>query len=210
MPSNSDVLIFVTGVVGRAMGSGKFGVGEIEPLAKNAKDAFVAVFGPVEQPQPYQAPAPRPQAAPPARVGASQHIGLTARDVASQAGMTKGGSIPPTSEASFHLWGGRKAYYGSKKWEAWGKPWPEVTWEELLEHASSNDTKSQEKANKALKVMADSEPQEGEWAERSRQKIANAKCVLLMARKLMEAPRQPTQEQYEEEPNPDEGDRTPF
>jgi len=210
MPTPSDLHIFVTGIVGRAMGSGKFGVGEIEPLAKQAKEAFVAVFGPVEQ-GPAQQPSPQRAYQPaPSRVGAAEHIGATARDVVSKAGVTSGGSIPPASEASFHIWSGHKCYYGKRDWEAFGKPWPEVTWEELLEHASGSDEKARTKANKALKVMADSEPQEGEWAQRSRAKIANAKCVLIMARKLMEAPKEraPVERDYAEDGG--DSNETPF
>ena len=42
---NNDRGIFVTGVVGRAMGSGNFGPGDVDALTKAAKSAFDANMG---------------------------------------------------------------------------------------------------------------------------------------------------------------------
>lgn len=48
--SNKDELIFVTGVVGRAMGSGKFDFNDIGTLTKAAKVAYHESFGDSEGP----------------------------------------------------------------------------------------------------------------------------------------------------------------
>lgn len=149
-----DQFIFVTGIVGRAMGSGKFEADDILTLTERAHDAFVAVFGKTEA-----APVPaQPQ--------------------------QKAAFVPPQLPSvvlpegkDFGIWKDDKAFYGKKEWDAWGKPWPDVTWAELLQHAKSGD----EKAVKAIKHMAASDPGDsnGKWFESNCRKIGRAKAVLL-------------------------------
>jgi hypothetical protein len=59
-PDHDAKMIFVTGVVGRAMGSGKFTASEIAVLAQAAAQAFDVVTRPPPPPQPEPQPEPQP------------------------------------------------------------------------------------------------------------------------------------------------------
>jgi hypothetical protein len=158
MSTSTDKHIFVTGIVGRAMGSGKFDADEILRLTERANDAFDAVFGKIESasatsPNPYTAPAP--------------------------SGVMPDPVLPETLD--FGQWKGDFCYYGKKEWlfEPLNKPFPHVTWEELLTAGKTSD----QRALKALHVIANDTPSTNpQWAAGSRKKIARAKAVLLMVK----------------------------
>lgn len=178
MATWQDKFIFVTGVVGRAMGSGTFGSSQIQELTKAACDAFDAQFGAPQAPvAAHHAPQQRPAQAP-------------ASQAHSDIPMQKG-----CSPEEFGSWSGQKAYYGKKEWEAWGQPWPEVTWGTLLDKACADD----QKAVKALTKMAEGVPQPGEWYQANCRKILRARAVLKMAAQMRSTGGPPPQQ-----------DETPF
>ena len=145
---DQNLFIFVTGVVGRAMGSGKYTPGDIPTLTKAAVDAFEESFGTNTGAAMPAQPAVPAQTVMPAQVGHSQHI-----SVAVDAIMAKAGDAPP----GFDAWKDKKAYYGRKDAMLGDKPMRDATWAELLWHARSGS----DPAKQALTVMANSRPDPG-------------------------------------------------
>lgn len=165
MATHQDCFIFTTGVVGRALGSGKFSPSDVLPLSQAAYDAFCAIFGKPEAPTAIQS-----RSAPtahPAQSGGPQPIGAV---IPAALGDILAEAKP------FAIWKDDKAYYGSDKWgPVNGKPIREVTWGEWLSMAEQGD----EKALKSLHTMASSDPQAGtKWEKNNRVKISRAKAVL--------------------------------
>ena len=109
MATSNDKFIFCTGVVGRAMGSGKFAAGDIQALTDLAAQAFENTFGSVSA-----APTPAPQQpySPPA---------------------AGGGDLPP-----FQSWAEEQIRMG-KKDSPIGKPWGSVTWAEARQLVVDGD-----------------------------------------------------------------------
>lgn len=157
MSSSSDRSIFITGVVGRAMGSGKFGWDDIPVITERASQAFEATFGKVEAPAP-QAPQPR-------NVGHAQSVAAISSAVLGKS-------------APFTAWSGEKARYGSGKWKPHRntKLYPEITWGEWLDMAKDGD----EEALKILNTIASSDPGPagGKWELDNKVKISRAQAVL--------------------------------
>lgn len=184
MPEPKDLQIFCCGVVQYSMSSGKFGPDDILPLTKAAMLAFTEVFGMTEVKR-YDPPAtPRHQYVVPLagdvpqRVGSAQSVGSVAREVVGQ------NDVPASDERGFAKWGswGARCFVFGKNAQCpnFGKPWNEVTWEEFLQMATNEDAQ----ALKALNRMANDELKGGQWEKQNRARIANAKCVLGMARKM--------------------------
>lgn len=158
MPSPQDRQIFVTGVVGRAMGSGKFSKEDILFLTQAAYDAFCTIFGVVEEAPAKLAPQPAPRS-----VG-------RAESVASISSAILGESAP------FTAWSGEKARYGSGKWDPVnGKLQPDITWGEWMEWGKDG----QEVALRALHTMAQRDLQAGtKWEKSNRIQSSRAQAVL--------------------------------
>ena len=128
MPTHQDQLIFVTGVVGRSMGSGKFTLEQIRQLTVEAQATFIEVFG-------------DPNAPPPAQL-AAQHAELSARarSAPPEPAKSYGAPVPPTAKEpgpaegkDFRIWANDKLRIGKKPGPG-GKPWGEVTWAEAHQH----------------------------------------------------------------------------
>jgi hypothetical protein len=134
---HKDRLIFITGVVGRAMGSGQFQSGDILQLAQNADAAFSALFpdeGPKplqgldvyrqpQQQQSFQTPQEAHQAnravqAPYAKVEPNVPQGLAQRAF----GHVK---LPP-----FNVWSSDQTKWGPRP-SPLGKKWKDCMWSEV-------------------------------------------------------------------------------
>ena len=139
----------------------------INQLTKEAVATFEEAFGKPEakQVQGYQADPSPPMSTPPK----SSPTSFAPPSLPSVA-------LPEGKD--FSIWKDDKANYGKKDWTAWGKPWPEVTWNELLQHAKEGD----DKAIKAIQVMAGSDPgpSDGKWLNSNLRKIGRAKAVQMM------------------------------
>ena len=182
MASSQDLHIYVTGVVGRAMGSGKFEATAILALTQEAHAAFLAVFGEPEAPRAYQ-----PPASPTAQARGPQPIAGDFQ-AAARAAAQSGTLTPSADPATFNQWADKPCYIGGKdatKWSApSGKLWRDVTWRELLDDAIG----SSEKAIKLLKWAAGQSPGvDPKWRQNDIQKIGNAKAVLTMADQMRKA-----------------------
>lgn len=200
MATAQDMQIFITGVVGRAMGSGKFTAADIAELARNAKLAFVDVLGAPESP----APPPRPPAPPPRPASPTAHpghVGRTASEVVAQ-GRSGGNGIPPTGEHTFGQWATfRASFYGFGKesvCETYGKAWCELTWDEFFQMATQGDPE----AIKALTKMSEGTVKPGKYEKQDRFRIAHSKCVLNMSRKLREQGGEPDMSEVGTEESP--------
>lgn len=145
-----DLQIFVTGVVGRAMGSGKFDAAAIGTLTQAAVETFLSDIAP----KLAQAPRPAPSASqgpprasqPPA---APQRPPMTPQAAA--------GAVPPATEP-FALWSHEAARFGRKDASWNGKPSRDVTWYEWYSGMVDGD----EQAKRALDIMANSDPFKGD------------------------------------------------
>lgn len=143
---------FVSSAVSGALSSGKFEPDDILMITERARDAFKAAMSAYPSHAPL-APTPRP-----------------APEVEP--------AVPAAPADSFSGWANDRCFYGKKDWTAFGKPWPDVTWSELLQHAKTGD----EKAIKALRHMASSSiGDDPKWQEANKRKIARAACLLNLA-----------------------------
>lgn len=118
MATHQDRFIYITGVVGRAMGSGKFGPDDIAVLTEAAYSAFKLTFGEPETTQIPQNPfkaSPSQQSSP-----APQRP---------QSAQSNGEAEPEAEGKPFRIWQGDKVSVGKKPGPG-GKPWAEVTWAE--------------------------------------------------------------------------------
>lgn len=173
MATPQDLHIWMTGVVGRAMGSGKFSAEDIDTLADHAQNTFNRIFGEVRvEVKRYDPPPQR-------SIPGAHPIGAVAQQIVSG-----GNDVPASDERGFAKWGswGARCFVFGKNAQCpnFGKPWNEVTWEEFLQMATNEDAQ----ALKALNRMANDELKGGQWEKQNRARIANAKCVLGMARKM--------------------------
>lgn len=169
MPSAQDLQIFVTGIVGRAMGSGKFSAEDILKLTQSAYDAFHAIMGKPELPPQYSAPAaPQPD---PYRGAA--HAGSIAHEVIAAVG---NGVLPEAKPIS--VWGGDRAYLGWKDKMLDGLPEPEVCWGAWHSHAAEGDAR----ARGILEKAAAADPFKGDpkWHEANKKRISRAKAILAL------------------------------
>ena len=116
-----DKTIFVTGVVGRAMGSGKFTGADIQALTDMAAQAFENTFGPVSAPEPQHQSAQPVQAQPQAAAGKEPG---------------------PAEGKPFQLWGNDKLKLGKSTESPLGKPWSEVTWAEAHQLCTGGSAKA--------------------------------------------------------------------
>lgn len=161
------MMIWITGVVGRSMGSGKFSQQDIPGLTKAAYNAWAEILDPLvaSAPPPPQPPAtPRPASAP------TRH--------SQPYRSAPPGDINPNVQPEtkpYHIWEKDKAYFGSPKWErVYGSLVPDITWGEWVRNAQQGD----EKAIRALRKMASSEVGNDQWADRNRTKISRAIACL--------------------------------
>lgn len=149
---NSDKAIFVTGVVGRAMGSGSFKPEEIQNLTDLAAQAWENTFGSFADP----VPAPQQPYSPP-----NGPVGTVPMPT------------PTLPEGKpFNVWRKDKCLH-------WNKTMRDATWEWLLEQAKRPDGLQ---ALTALKEMAASDPGDpaDKWHKSNVRRIERAKAVLLM------------------------------
>jgi hypothetical protein len=189
MPTFQDLHIYVTGVVGRAMGSGKFEATSILSLSQEARAAFVAVFGEPEAPRAYQ-----PPAAPTAQARGPQPIAGDFQ-AAARAAAQSGTLTPAADPSTFNQWADKPSYIGGKDGTKWsapsGKLWRDTTWRELLDLAIGGDGK----ATKLLSWASSQAPGvDPKWRQNDIQKIGNAKAVLLMAQQMRQASMPPSEE----------------
>lgn len=112
MPTEKDALVFVTGITGRAMGSGHFEIKDIPDLTAAAFAAFTTVFGEIQT-----EPAP-----PTSMADAFNHaVPFAANSNATSVGEADG--------KPFHVWMGDKIGFG-KKTTKLGKTQAELSWSE--------------------------------------------------------------------------------
>lgn len=145
-----DKMIYVTGIVGRALGSGKFTGADIQALTDLAAQAFENTFGAVAA---APAPAPQPPFTPPA-------------------GNLVQMPVPALPEGKpFDVW--RK-----DKCSHWNQSMRDATWEWLLETARKPDglqalATLKEMANSEV-------GDDPKWKKANQRRIERAKAVLIM------------------------------
>lgn len=179
MPSHSDCFIFVTGVVGRAMGSGKFAAENVKHLTQTAYDAFCEVFGePIKTNLDAVREAASAKADAPASVGTSKAFGEVAKQVLAAASSSLA--------SSFNSWADQRSWlYGPAK---------EKTWRELLDYSIENHPEALKALTSGSKQdLSKSDPQ---YLDRNRERVERCKVVLAMAEQMRAAKVQPS------EPNP--------
>lgn len=153
-----DMLIFVTGVVGRAMGSGTLGSVQIGELTKAALAAFEEHLAPKLA---QSAPTPRP--APSASGGPQKpdwHAGAAA--------LASGDNGIPAETKPFSMWGGDKAYIFGRDGAIWG---------DLLAEAQDGNQSTLESLRKAAAASLGKDPK---WHNANAKRIARAKACLAM------------------------------
>lgn len=149
-----DKLIWCTGIVGRAMGSGKFTGADIQALADLAAQAFENTFGKFSEPEPASPPLQTPYKAP---SGPERTVPMPT-------------AVLPESK-DWNLW-------KKDACRSFDAAFSQATWEWLLERAKAQD----EGAINAIKKMASSDPGDpaGKWFKANARRAARAKAVLLM------------------------------
>lgn len=150
MPSASDKFIFVTGVVGRAMGSGKFTGADIQGLTDLAAQAFENTFVHASEP-----PAPQQPYSPPA--------GPTA--------MVPMPTVTFPESLDWGIWRADKC----KSFDDYAK---DASWEKLLEVAKAGDEKAI-RAIKKMAESDPGDPT-GKWFKANQRRAARAKTLQLM------------------------------
>lgn len=158
MSDMQSCLIYVTGVVGRSMGSGKFASSDMLDLTRNAYAAFCDVFGKPEA-QSLQRPNPHPSASqwpqkPDWKTGAAELAG--------------GGNGIAPEPMSFDIWGGDRAYIFGDNNKLW------ATW---LAEAQEGNEKSIKALENASKAGLGDDPK---WHKANAKRIARAKACLGM------------------------------
>jgi hypothetical protein len=149
---SSDLQIFVTGIVGRAMGSGQFtDPTSIAGLTKEAVAAFQEHLAP-HLAKETSAPSPAPSAA-------QGH----------QRAPSGGGNndVPPESK-SFSLWGGDKSYIFGRN---------EAIWADLHGEAREGNQETLELLTKAAAASLGKDPK---WHTANARRIGRAKAILAM------------------------------
>lgn len=175
--------IFVTRIVGRAMGSGKFDVADIEPLTQAALLAYNTHLAPLEgRPAPGASQsAPRPPAPP-----GFQFV----RPVATEALAEEPFRAPASGQADgkpYALWQHDKIGIGKKPSPINGKTWNEVTWAEAHRLAAAGNAQT----TSYLSWIAEKlEVEPGKWEKLGNARKARAACVLAMAKAGQAAPQE--------------------
>jgi hypothetical protein len=165
MEKSTDMMIFVTGVVGRSMGSGKFEGDDIDMLTQRALDAFQTHLAPRLAQSP---PLPRPSP------GASQGP-QRASWKAGPAAVASGGDVPPETK-SLSVWGGDKAYLFEDNERVWG---------DWLGAAQDGDPAAREALEKAARAKLGDDPK---WHKNNARRIARAKACLALLDRTQSAP----------------------
>lgn len=181
-----DLQIFVTGVVGRAMGSGKFDAAAIGTLTQAAVETFLHEIAP----KLAQAPRPAPSASQ-GLPGASQ----PPRPDWQGGAAALGAPVGPES-APFNMWGGEAARFGRKDAVWRGKPQRDVAWYEWVDAAIDGD----QDARRALDIMAKSDPTKGDpkfLKSNVRQKSRALACQKLVAEGKRTTAKVPEQDEAE-------------
>lgn len=122
-PTLHDALIFCTGATGRALGSGKFAISDIQDLTAAAFAAFTTVFGEIQTEPAPSAPSP-----------------FTASEVAAVpfAANSTATSVGEADGKPYHVWMGDKIGFG-KKTTKLGKTQAELSWSEARTLALEGD-----------------------------------------------------------------------
>jgi hypothetical protein len=157
-----DLSIFVTGVVGRAMGSGKFGHMDIPDLTKAALDAFQEHLAPkLAQSAPAHSP-------PPGASGGPQKPDWHAGAAAVAGG---GNGVQPETK-SFSIWGGDKSYVFGRN---------DAIWADLLGEAQEGNAGTLELLKKTANGPLGEDPK---WHKNNARRIGRAKaCLAMLAQK---------------------------
>jgi len=122
--------IFVTGVAGRAMGSGKFAAEDIRQLTLEAHAAFLEVFGDPFAQEERLAIQQEPRANPVEPRPNLQRV----KPMETQT--TTSNEPGPAQGRPFREWAHEKIKLGKNRPGPGGKPWSEVTWAEAHKHAA--------------------------------------------------------------------------
>lgn len=164
-----DLQIFVTGVVGRAMGSGKFDAAAIGTLTQAAVETFLSDIAP------RLAQAPRPAPA------ASQGY-QAVRPMAGPQNAPTGNPDVPMETKSFSMWGGDKCYLFDYK---------DALWTDLVTAAQNGDVTVKAALEKAAKAGLGKDPK---WHSANAKRIGRAKaCLKIIADgQRVSAPMPPT------------------
>lgn len=155
---SKDMLIFVTGVVGRAMGGGAFDASHVGVLTQDALAAFEEHLAP-KLAQSAHAPRPAPSAS-----GGPQKPDWRA----GAAAIAEGGSGIGPETKSFSIWGGDKAYIFGRDG---------VIWADLLAEAQDGNQDTIEALKKAAAAGLGKDPK---WHSANGKRIARAKACLQM------------------------------
>ena len=154
---SQDMMIFVTGVVGRAMGSGQFGAEHIPTLVQSALAAFQ------EHLAPKLAEAPSPPRSAPSASGGFQKPNWKG----GAAAIAAGGDIPAETKP-FSMWGGDKSYLFGRS---------DATWADILGEAQDGNTATRELLEKAARAGLGDDPK---WHKNNARRIGRAKTCLAM------------------------------
>lgn len=156
---NKDLLIWCTGIVGRAMGSGTVGHAQLGDWTKAALAAFEEHLAPRLA---QSAPAPRPA---PSASGGPQKPDWKA---AAEALGGSGDNGVPAETKPFSMWGGDKAYIFGRDG---------VIWADLLAEAQDGNASTLESLQKAARASLGKDPK---WHNANAKRIARAKACLQM------------------------------
>jgi len=156
-----DRLIFITGIVGRAMGSGKFGPDDIKDLAVAASTAFFETFGDtVVVPILTKA-----YDGPPVKTYAPENMG--------------GDDEPAEVDGKpFRMWGGDKIRLGKKDSPIRGKAWGEITWGEAHQLLVRGTAGESSKTKGYLKFLSELETKDQKYAKSDETMRQRARSVL--------------------------------
>lgn len=185
-----DETIFVTGVVGRAMGSGQFPAQAIHTLVDAAQEAWRAYYG---QPGDTRIPklTPASSAPEPARdaEGREMYGGpvhgvpvLNSGPRPTIAGVdydpdplwnsNRNSDIPPAVPGE---WMDKPMKYGKKVCGPVGKPWNECTWLEIIDKLILGQ---HDEEIGYLTWLVERKTEEGKWTKANKARCARAKHVL--------------------------------
>lgn len=172
-PNDKDLFIYVCAVVGRAMGSGKFEIADIEPLTGRAVTTYMthlAEYAQKSSPAPSQS-VQRPPGAPPTYAPPAPD------PFRGQGGVVSGeaGGKP------FAVWKDDRIGLGKKESPVNGKTWGEVTWAEAYRLCAAGNAQ----ASKYLSWISETyDPgTDPKWAAKNNAMKLRAACVLQMAKK---------------------------
>lgn len=157
--------IFVTGVVGRSMGSGKFSAQDIDALMEAAYATFIKTFG-----DPYMAEGRAQQTQPLPSISITEAYAHPNKvQTVSAVGISAEGK-------SFRIWQNDSIKFG-KKPSPLGKPWGEVTWAEVYDLCAQGN----EYAQGYLKYMIDLPTSNPKYASFDETRRSRARAILAAA-----------------------------